>query len=98
MAWQQPREPQKAPEAGASGLGGECYAAARRRQVPFGSAQEKPRGWGGSPQDCATLLDSRQHNPLLLVVFSLFVFVGDFADLVGFEEEDLADAFMSIDA
>src|ERR1700687_379843 len=42
-------------------------------------------------------LQLRQHDPLLRLVFAFAVSVADFADFVGLEEEDLAQAFVGVD-
>jgi hypothetical protein len=43
------------------------------------------------------LLDLWQDDSLLGLVFAFFIFVGDFALLVGFEEDYLAEAFVAVD-
>src|ERR1700681_962802 len=41
-------------------------------------------------------LESRQHDALLRLVLPLFIFVGNFAFLVGLEKENLAQAFVRV--
>src|SRR5258708_5779244 len=41
-------------------------------------------------------LKTRQNDPLLSLVLSLLVLVGDLAFLVGFKEEDLAETFIRV--
>jgi hypothetical protein len=43
-------------------------------------------------------LEVRQHDAFLPLIFSVLVLVADLADLVGLEEQDLAEAFVGVDA
>ena len=45
-----------------------------------------------------TILEARVGEAGLVLVFAAAVFVGDVAGFVGFEEDDLADAFVDVDA
>src|SRR5947199_9679269 len=50
------------------------------------------------PWETVALLKFRQHDSLLRLVFAFAVGVANFADFVGLEEEDLAQAFVGVDA
>src|SRR5678815_3214605 len=47
------------------------------------------------PKACSSQL--RQHDAFLRLVFAFAIFLADFADFVGFEEEDLAQSFVGVD-
>jgi hypothetical protein len=49
-------------------------------------------------QDPGTALEFRQHDPLLRLILTFAIGITGLADLVGFEEYDLAEAFVGINA